>query len=253
MRDGMTRQEALQRLALPSDADTAAVKHAYRRLARQLHPDAGGDPGEFRELQRAYERLVESPAVARARHRMPQRARPSRRFRDGHPPTRRFDDRAPDIEDIDWDGRVRGDGMTRLDPDTVARSLAREHPGPVYPLTARSRGPRALANRWVHLLADDLTATLQVRPARERGRVGYDVELWLRVWSRKQRRLVEAADLPDAWIRQRGSSSTTAIRTLPPSTDRRTTATLATRAIETALDRAGWPLASWYAPADRLL
>lgn len=31
-----------------------SVKAAYRRLARTLHPDAGGDPAEFRTLEQAY-------------------------------------------------------------------------------------------------------------------------------------------------------------------------------------------------------
>ena len=32
----------------------ASVKTAYRRLAIASHPDAGGDPAEFRAIERAY-------------------------------------------------------------------------------------------------------------------------------------------------------------------------------------------------------
>lgn len=251
MSRSLSRLEALALLHLPADADAAAVKRAYRRRARELHPDAGGDPDAFRDLQRAYEQLLGSPATVSER-RQPPRARPSRRTRAGDAPTQRWSDHAAAVEDIDWEGRVAGAGLVALDLDTVARSLAREHAGPIHPLTARSRGPRSFANRWLHLLADDLTATLQVRPARARGRRGHDVEVWIRVWARGARRLVDGATLPDDWVRQRGSSSTTLIRTISPSPDRRMTAVRAARILDHGLAAAGWPLGSWYAPADEL-
>ena len=31
------------------------VKRAYKRLAKKRHPDAGGDPEEFKNLHSAYE------------------------------------------------------------------------------------------------------------------------------------------------------------------------------------------------------
>lgn len=245
MTEPMTRHDALALLELGAEAGVEDVKRAYRRLARRLHPDAGGDPDAFRDLQRAYERLVSSPPVERARRRAPQRSRPSRQTRGGHAPTQLYSDEVVTLDEVDWDDQTPTTGMVRLDLDVLARALARPHAGPVHPVTARSRGPRALANRWLHLLADDLTATLVVRPAQERGRRGHDVELWLRVWSRRERRLLEAADLPSAWILTRGSSATTATRTLAPSHDRRTTAVRAARSVDTALERVGWPLSSW--------
>lgn len=33
---------------------TGSIKAAYRRLAREKHPDAGGDPAEFQAVERAY-------------------------------------------------------------------------------------------------------------------------------------------------------------------------------------------------------
>jgi hypothetical protein len=39
---GMSRQEALQVLGLPADADEAAIVEAHRRLMQRLHPDRGG-------------------------------------------------------------------------------------------------------------------------------------------------------------------------------------------------------------------
>jgi len=44
-------------LGVARDADEEAIKRAYRRRARELHPDAGGDEEAFKELTTAYEVL----------------------------------------------------------------------------------------------------------------------------------------------------------------------------------------------------
>ncbi|NOX42234.1 MAG: DnaJ domain-containing protein, partial [Gammaproteobacteria bacterium] len=54
------RMEALQTLELPADAVLSTVKHTYRRLAREYHPDKGGDAARFREIREAYETLLRS-------------------------------------------------------------------------------------------------------------------------------------------------------------------------------------------------
>jgi curved DNA-binding protein CbpA len=49
------------KLGLPPDADDAAIKAAYRRLAKLYHPDRSGDPNTremFIEVNQAYEVLL---------------------------------------------------------------------------------------------------------------------------------------------------------------------------------------------------
>ena len=53
-------QDLYETLGVPRDADADAIKKAYRRLARQLHPDVNPDPEtqeRFKEVSHAYEVL----------------------------------------------------------------------------------------------------------------------------------------------------------------------------------------------------
>ncbi len=48
-------------LGIAPDASTREVKNAYRRLAKQYHPDhEGGDTRKFRDIQEAYNVLADS-------------------------------------------------------------------------------------------------------------------------------------------------------------------------------------------------
>ncbi|WP_406667339.1 DNA-J related domain-containing protein [Gallaecimonas sp. GXIMD1310] len=52
------RQQALTTLELPTDADWRMIRHRYRVLVMQHHPDRGGNTAEFIAIRRAYEVLA---------------------------------------------------------------------------------------------------------------------------------------------------------------------------------------------------
>jgi len=47
----------LEKLGLPPIADEAAVKKRFRELAKQHHPDTGGDAAEFIKVMKVYKEL----------------------------------------------------------------------------------------------------------------------------------------------------------------------------------------------------
>jgi hypothetical protein len=49
--------ELLNQLGLPYDADSTMVKKRFRELAKQYHPDAGGDREKFMRLMEAYQEM----------------------------------------------------------------------------------------------------------------------------------------------------------------------------------------------------
>ena len=58
--DRITAREAYDRLGLEQGADADAVKSAYRKRVKEVHPDTeGGDEDEFKRIKTAYERLSE--------------------------------------------------------------------------------------------------------------------------------------------------------------------------------------------------
>lgn len=55
----MTEPDYYRILGLTTSAEIAEIRQAYRRKVRDAHPDAGGDPEVFHELQEAYETLTD--------------------------------------------------------------------------------------------------------------------------------------------------------------------------------------------------
>jgi hypothetical protein len=51
---GGPHAEAFDRLGVPRTASVAEVKAAYRSQVKDVHPDHGGDPAEFKRLREAY-------------------------------------------------------------------------------------------------------------------------------------------------------------------------------------------------------
>lgn len=56
------RKTALQVLGLQADATTDEIKSRYRTLAKETHPDVGGDAEKFNLIAEAYQKLIKSIA-----------------------------------------------------------------------------------------------------------------------------------------------------------------------------------------------
>lgn len=61
----MNHSEARKILGIDKDADSEAIKKAYRRLAMKHHPDKGGDEKEFKKINEANEVLQRPEQTAR--------------------------------------------------------------------------------------------------------------------------------------------------------------------------------------------
>jgi curved DNA-binding protein CbpA len=229
----MTREEALRVLRLPSTADPSMVKRAYRRLAREHHPDLGGDPATFHDLQRALERLAaDEPRSTRPRF---TRGRPSRPHGGFATPV--------DVASIRWDAPLLAP-KDRLDRDRVAVWLAREHAAPLHPLHAASRAPGSRLNGVATVLAGDLSSSLEVRPGTDdRGTTVVTIEV--RGSNRRARRALDGVRLDGPWVRHRGSNSTILTCSVPPEPDRPALAVRVTDRVADLLAAVGWPLDEW--------
>jgi len=236
----LTREQAARLLQVTLPSSNGQVKRAYRRLAREHHPDRGGDVRVFHQLQAAFERLVEEdlgrPNVVRGR--------PSRT-----PATAPRDPSQAELDAIAVDLSVPHHAV-RLHRDLVASALARTHTAAVHPLRAASRAPGARLNRAAGVMASDLTATLRIEViADDRGHPVVAIAVTGGV--RRARRALEGASLEGLWIRRRRTSSTELRSTLSPRADRRETAVTATARLVRLLDAVSWPLEQWVlTPSD---
>lgn len=230
----LTREQAARLLQVALPCSDGQVKRAYRRLAREHHPDRGGDVRLFHQLQAAFERLageeVAGPVMATGR--------PSRTPATAPPTPSRSELAAIDL-DIDIPDRP-----TRLEASLVASALARPHLAAIHPLHASSRAPGARLNRAAAILAADLTSTLRIEVAADdRGRPVVAIEL--AATARRARRALEAAALDGVWIRRRRTSTTQLSSTVEVEPDRRRTALATTVRLVRLLEAVAWPLEQW--------
>ncbi|MFP4312101.1 MAG: DnaJ domain-containing protein [Nitriliruptoraceae bacterium] len=234
MSDALTREEAARLLEVALPCTPGQAKRAYRRLARQHHPDRGGDPRRFHAIQAAYQRLsADGPAPPAA-----PAARPSR--------TPRTVPSTPSRIAVD---ALRTDlplpaGRVRLTGHLLASALARPHPAPVHPVLAVSRAPGAVLNRAAGVLAADLTSHLVVAPGTD-DRGEETVMLEVRSGARQARRALDGVDLGGVWLRRRGTATTVLTASVPPDADRTRTAATAAAQLERLLAALDWPLEQW--------
>jgi hypothetical protein len=219
------RDEALAVLGLPPDADGATVGRRFRALARELHPDRGGDPAAFAELDRAYAVLRAEPAPPRPRV---ARGRPSRT--------------APTVATAACGGAADGDAaalaaalLGRRDPATGAGRLR-----------LISVAPGARRNRLAAALPEGTLGVLELRLG------GRGTEVRLTVRTRAARRAVTALaldgpDLAAPWSRRRGDAAIE-LRCTPRTdgTDPAAAAGAAAGAAARLLAALAWPVADWH-------
>lgn len=247
-----SQDEARRLLGIGPAADAGDIRRAYRRLARRLHPDAGGDAAAFHELQAALDLLLRpvprepsgfSPSTSRT-------TRPSTdvRFGDGwgESTTRRWHDGPVPQDDLDW-SRPLPDPPHAWDRASVAVAAATPLANTiVHPVVGVSRRPGSRLNRFSHWVAGDLMATWRIQPSPERGVPGHDVEIRFDFPPGKARRRADETRFPLGWSRLRRPDTTTVTFVLPPSPDRRITALRAASHLEEALTALEWPLHEWY-------
>lgn len=104
-----SKDESLERcmevLGMPRYATEAEVRKAYKESVRKVHPDKGGDPEAFQNIQRAYEKLVRKWEQDRIERKKVQERIASRTKRSiGTRSTKR---EAPAVETSDLEEEVR--------------------------------------------------------------------------------------------------------------------------------------------------
>lgn len=223
----MDRRAALDVLGLEDGAGLADVKQRFRTLARDRHPDVGGDPAAFQDLHTAYAllraELADAPDVPAPRV---ARGRPSRED-DAATAARTLDTEELDVEAESLATRLEATGRLR----------------------ALSRAPGARLNRLAGSLAVGTTSTLTVTVAPPRAPGGvHTARIELTGRGRAARRALGAVDPVAvggaAWARRRGDA-VTVLEAQVAGPDRATVARRAAAATARLLRTLTWPLTEW--------
>ena len=223
----MEHRTALAVLGLSGDVDLALVKRRFRTLARDHHPDHGGDPATFQDLHTAYEVL--RTALADAPERVGPdvaRGRPSRTD-DAQDTARRLDAAPLDA------------AAAMLAERIVTRGRCRY----------LSRAPGARTNRLAASLAIGTTSLLTVALREGHPTTGprtAHVELSGR--GRAARRALSSLEVARvegaSWARRRGDALTV-IEADVTGDGVDEAAHRAAAATARLLDALGWPLTQW--------
>ena len=223
----MERRTALAVLGLTGEVDLAVLKQRFRALARDHHPDRGGDPATFQDLHTAYEvlRVALADAPERAGPDV-ARGRPSRAD-DAQETARRLDGAALDAATATVAERLVERGMCRY----------------------LSRSPGARTNRLAASLAIGtsslLTITLREHVAPSGPRTAH---LELSGRGRSARRALTGLDVASvegaSWARRRGDGLTV-LEAEVAGDDVEAVAHRAAAATARLLEALAWPLTEW--------
>jgi len=166
-------------LSVPRDADRSEIHHAFRQLARELHPDRGGDPALMQAINEAWAILsrpthrraydeARAAAIERARARKAQRAQQAAGGVSPAPPppssggSATSTARAPKVHRADALDYGRYEGWT-------IRELAQEDPDYLLWLMRTPAG-RMYRTRILEAFADRDARLAASRPATLSGR-----------------------------------------------------------------------------------
>jgi hypothetical protein len=240
------RSTALDVLGLDTTSDLDTVKRRFRTLALDLHPDRGGDPHAFHDLQVAYRLLCRDldeetaparPRVARGR---PSRQRPA----SSAAPTSAGRSLEP-MSGAELQ-RLQADRRHTLDGELLARLLLT--PAPMsrsHRLV--SRAPRTSGHTLGRVLPALLDVGVTSSLTFDAGAAGVRVQLTAR--GRRARRALSDVDMSGltraAWTRHRGDAVTVAAADLERAQRSEGGARHVAGAAVELLDALGWPLTSW--------
>ncbi len=238
----MDALEALRVLGLDGPADAGTVKASYRRLARTLHPDAGGDSTRFLIVRAAYDAIADGTDATVAQ--LPPQAHAAGVASRWWDTAGAWHEEPVDPTGVRVDVRPSGDPAERGSVDLIASMLATGTP--VAPVILHSRAPGSRLHRFVSMLEPDLMASLRIAPATTGPRASHDVSLELRATAGRARRIAGTAPVPSGWTRRRGSESVRVVRTMRPSMEATDTAIRAARAVCELTTTLGWPLDEWF-------